>query len=104
MLVSVYKNTTCFVYFLAIAICVGLLVIWRVRGRPNVGSVLCTPTTTNANTNANKIVAEQESQVPDESSQQVESESKRAVFVPVLPVLVPDESSQQVESESKRVV
>ena len=50
-------NSTCFVYFLAIAICVGLLVIWRIRGRPNVGSVLCTPTTTDANT---KIVAEQE--------------------------------------------
>jgi len=33
-------NATCFIYFLAIAICIILLVQWRLNGRPNVGSVL----------------------------------------------------------------
>lgn len=33
-------NSTCFVYFLSIAACVLLLVIWRLNGRPNASSVL----------------------------------------------------------------
>jgi len=33
-------NATCFIYFLAIALCILLLVCWRLKGRPNAGSVL----------------------------------------------------------------
>ena len=38
--ISFLINSTCFVYFLAIAACVLLLIIWRIKGRPNAGSVL----------------------------------------------------------------
>lgn len=42
-------EATCFIYFLAIAICIVLLVRWRLRGRPNAGSVLDKiPVTTNS--------------------------------------------------------
>jgi len=52
-------NSTSFVYFLSIAICIILLVVWRCNGRPNVGSVLdkCEVNNSNDNNNSNNTVA-----------------------------------------------